>query len=421
MKIGFITYEYFTAEPSGDRVSTTTAHGGFGYLTRKKCESLSKMGNEVHVFLPSPAFDRDKNVTRTLEINGVFIHLFKTTNFYQVSGIKRMLAQSLEYVKGVGDLEYLLNKYPVDIYQTEEPYIYTLQAMKNSNRHIVVFQDPLDSNDIEIMNSSLNSYLGLIDQELVKSSLYVKSRRYFGRLGSRLNNELFVRSVVKKTLRKLEPERVFAEANFISEKVSEMYKLGFLPRHLPNPVDVYGLPKKSDSPSVVWLNRWDPVKRPQVALEIARRFPEVDFYFIGKATGYPLYDKIEKFLRIEYSKFPNIKLKQFVTEEEKGKLLSQSWILLNTSAREGLPVTFLEAGSNGMTIISSVNPDNYTKMFGSTFKNIDDAVMLIKRAVLEEWHLTKGKLAYNYIRNVHETEKVMRKHERIYLKVLSDS
>lgn len=419
MKIGFITYEYFTAKSDGAKVFTTTAHGGFGYLTMKKCEELKKMGHDVHVFLPAPAYDRKKNSTRTVESDGVSLHLFKTTDFYQTSGIKRLFAQSIEYLHGVKDLEHLLNDYPVDIYQTEEPYIYTLQAMRHSSQHIIVFQDPLDAEDVDKMNFSLNDYLRILDPETTKNQLYVRSRRYLGKLGSKLNNDLFVRTIVKKTLGKLDSDRIYAEAHFISSKVSRMYSLRSFPKYLPNPVDVPHLREKSDIPSVIWLNRWDPVKRPQMALEIARQLPEVDFYFIGKATGYPLYDRVEQYLREKYVKFPNIKLKQFITEEEKKELLSQSWILLNTSIREGLPVTFLEAGANGMSIISSVNPDNYTNKFGATFEDVESAVRLIRQAISEQWHLTRGKLAYDHIKKVHKTEIVMKNHEQLYYRLLS--
>ena len=132
-----------------------------------------------------------------------------------------------------------------------------------------------------------------------------------------------------------------------------------------------------------------------------------------------MYDNIEQLLRRKYERFRNIKLKQFISEEEKKELLSRSWLLLNTSAREGLPVTFLEAGAHGMSIISSVNPDNYTNMFGGTFNNIDEAVKCIKKAVTEEWHQSKGKIAYNYIKKIHETRKVMSDHVKIYNDLLS--
>ena len=418
LRIGFITYEYFTAISKGNGISTTTAHGGFGFLTMKKCETLASMGHEVHVFMPAPAFDKDKNLSQTLEINHVNLHLFKTTDFYQNSGLSRIFSQSMEYIKGIRDLTVLLREYPVDIYQTEEPYIYTLQALKISGNHLLIFQDPLDKVDIEKMNSALNDYLGIYANNEEADSMYIKSRRYLGKFGSKINGT-FVQKAVKKTLNQLNSDRIFAEAQFISSKVSRMYRLPYIPKFLPNPIDFHELPTKDPHPSVVWLNRWDPVKQPQIALEIARRLPEIDFYFIGKATGYPLYDNIEQLLRRKYERFRNIKLKQFISEEEKKELLSRSWLLLNTSAREGLPVTFLEAGAHGMSIISSVNPDNYTNMFGGTFNNIDEAVKCIKKAVTEEWHRSKGKIAYNYIKKIHETRKVMSDHVKIYNDLLS--
>jgi len=44
--------------------------------------------------------------------------------------------------------------------------------------------------------------------------------------------------------------------------------------------------------------------------------------------------------------------------------LSEAWILINTAAREGLPLTFIEAAANGCAILSACNPDGYASNFG---------------------------------------------------------
>ena len=52
---------------------------------------------------------------------------------------------------------------------------------------------------------------------------------------------------------------------------------------LPNIIDVQSGPmRKSASPTVVFLGRLDPYKRPWIAVELARRFPEVTFLFLGQ-------------------------------------------------------------------------------------------------------------------------------------------
>jgi glycosyltransferase involved in cell wall biosynthesis len=43
--------------------------------------------------------------------------------------------------------------------------------------------------------------------------------------------------------------------------------------------------------------------------------------------------------------------------------------MVNTSAREGLPNSFLEAAAHGCAILSSVNPDDFATRFGFYARN----------------------------------------------------
>lgn len=71
---------------------------------------------------------------------------------------------------------------------------------------------------------------------------------------------------------------------FLKEKISGTY--GFKPDNvtiLPNIIDLE--PKeivKSEKPTVIFLARLDPYKRPWLFVEIARHFPDVEFIFLGQ-------------------------------------------------------------------------------------------------------------------------------------------
>lgn len=410
MKIGFLGYEYFAERGKN---TPTNSHGGFGYLTRKKCEYLARMGHEVHVFVPRPSYDGTNGGNINLEINKVQLHLYNTSNFFEKSGTKRIFSQMKEMAFGMKSLQQFLREFPMDVYQSEEPYMFTEEALKLSDRQVVVFQDPLDDDDIDSMNKSLGEFIQL-DPIIHSSILYKNSRRFLGKFGSHINAKLFVRTSVKRVLDHLDQKKIYSEAKFISLKVKQMYDLDYIPGILPNPVEIPKNFIKSDKPLVIWLNRWDPVKRPQTALEVAKNIPDATFHFIGKSTGYPLYERIEDNLRAKYSKFKNIKMSEFISEEEKDFLLGKAWVLLNTSAREGLPVTFLEAGAYGVPIISTVNPDNYSTEFGEYVPDLTNIVPALKRAIKEEWFKTKGKKAREYMSQAHEVGIVMKKHLKIY-------
>jgi glycosyltransferase involved in cell wall biosynthesis len=119
---------------------------------------------------------------------------------------------------------------------------------------------------------------------------------------------------------------------------------------LPNPIlldppDV----KKSARPTVVFLARLDPYKRPWLFAELARHFPQVEFQFLGQShfTG-PGSWRPEDLP-------PNVRLLGHVHEDEKLRLLSEAWVAINTSVHEGLAVSFLEALACETPLLSCVN------------------------------------------------------------------
>ena len=157
--------------------------------------------------------------------------------------------------------------------------------------------------------------------------------------------------------------------------------LGFTPRmaHLPNIIDVpdgpEGIPR-TPRPSVVFVGRLDPVKRPWVAAAVASRMPEVDFHFLGRShfSGPGSWQPGE---------LPaNLQLHGHVDGERKTHLIAGAWALLNTSIHEGLPVTFQEALACATPLVSCVDPDGVVSRFGVHLGEAPgDGLDLVPRAV----------------------------------------
>ena len=64
---------------------------------------------------------------------------------------------------------------------------------------------------------------------------------------------------------------------------------------------------------------------------------------------------------------PNLDMRGFVDQfrsDDLSRILGASWIIMNTSAREGLPNSMLEAAAHRCAILSSVNPDGFAVEFG---------------------------------------------------------
>jgi len=128
-------------------------------------------------------------------------------------------------------------------------------------------------------------------------------------------------------------------------------------RILPNIITPSPRPiEKAGTPTVVFLGRLDPYKRPWVAMEIARRMPDVSFVFLGKNHFEDAWSPRD---------VPgNVLLAGHLEGPEKQAHLASAWILLNTSIHEGLAVSFLEALAAESAIVSSQNPEGLVSSFG---------------------------------------------------------
>jgi glycosyltransferase involved in cell wall biosynthesis len=109
---------------------------------------------------------------------------------------------------------------------------------------------------------------------------------------------------------------------------------------------------------VIFLGRLDPIKRPWLFMELARRFPAVEFLMLGKSHfqgpgSWPIKDLPA-----------NVKLLGHVDGELKHQLLSSAWLLVNTSIHEALANSFLEALACETPLLSCNNREGIASRFG---------------------------------------------------------
>ena len=205
-------------------------------------------------------------------------------------------------------------------------------------------------------------------------------------------------------------DAVFCQARYIIPKVKELYDLVENPAFMPNPVEVpERRPRKAEEPTVCFLGRFDGEKRPEHFFELARRFPGVRFIAMGRAHD----EARDRRLRRVYGGIPNLELPGHVTGQDKERVLDSSWILVNTSVSECLPVSFLEAVAHGCAILSYHDPDGFASGFGHhvTDGDLDRGL----RAFLEDdaWR-ERGERGFAYVSEVHEVEKVVDRHIAAY-------
>ncbi len=127
---------------------------------------------------------------------------------------------------------------------------------------------------------------------------------------------------------------------------------------IPNPFDFAGwtahcqpaaaAAQSPVPPYVLWVGRADAVyKRPELALELARRCPELPFRLIMNR-----YDaNLEQRIRDQCPQ--NVTLVERVPFADMPREFQAARVFLSTSAREGFPNTFLQAAACGVPIVST--------------------------------------------------------------------
>jgi glycosyltransferase involved in cell wall biosynthesis len=371
MRVCFITGEIFH----------WGAHGGFGALTRAIGRELVKRKVEVYVVMPQSSVDQ-----RPIEtLDGMTILSVRSRDTY-FSLVPSLRSRSF------------LKLCDADIYHSEEPSVATYIATKVNprKRHIVTVQDPRDMNDIKVQLANAHAERNFLMKWLVCN---------------KYKTEGFL---IKKALHRA--DAVFSQAKYVIPKATKMYSLKKTPTFLPNPVEIpLRKMRKAESPTVCFLARWDPLKRIEIFFDLAKRFPSIKFIALGKSH---CKDR-DNSLRRKWSSLPNVEMPGFVSERKKSEILEKSWIMINTSLRECLPVAFLEACAHKCAILSCNNPDDFASDFGFYVRNGDFSAGL--RNLLEDMRWKeKGERGFEYVKEVHELRKVIDQHIDIYNRLLSN-
>ncbi len=277
-----------------------------------------------------------------------------------------------------------------DIYHSQHPSYSTslaIDAMPD-RKHLITFRDPKALKD------------WLIELRLPSNS-HLRSFLSYG-------YETFrVAGAVKRA------DGIFACAHNVGDRVRETYHLAADPGFLPSPIHVpERAPIKSNRPTVCFVARWDRRKRPELFLELARRRPDVRFVAVGQSAD----AEWDAELRRRYAGLPNLEMPGFVDQfsgTALTDLLGESWILVNTAEREGLPTSFLEAFAHGCSILSRVNPDNLVARFGQVVENDQFAEGLERLLENDAWK-AKGEGGRRYVREFYELGNVVNRHVEIY-------
>jgi len=347
--------------------------GGFGSMTKCLAYTLASQGHDVSIVVPKKERQLSKQIVNGVTIYGVDL---------------RDLLQSRSFFSNID----------ADIYHSQNPNFLTFLALRAQpqKKHVITCRDPRDLHDwiIEIIHATWKRRI---------KTPYV----YLFEGGP------FISYAVKRA------DVVGCPAHFLKEKIARMYGRAdaiFLPNLEKIPDTV---PEKAAEPTVCYVGRLDPRKRPELVFQLAEKFPHVKFFIVGRAEDPGRQADLERHTR----SLPNVEMLGYIDKfqtDRLEKIYARSWILVNTSAREGLPMTFIEAAAQGCAILSTVDPDNFASHFGYFAPSVEALAEGMHALLHDELWKEKGKAAFDYVSSTYGGNNAARVHLEIYDRPLQD-
>lgn len=304
--------------------------GGFGTGARALATALVDRGCRVSVVVP-----RQKGQPKRVFYDGV-----------EIIGLSiwQMLLPVL-----------LLRRLDANVYHSHEPtwHTFVAQVARPSRVHVVTCVDPRTWKD-----------------------MWIELR--FATAARRLRFPLQwfyeLQPLVKFAVRRASVVTTPAPT-FLLDKTMQLYGLKEPPRFVPTAyIREPSAPiNKALNPTFVFVGRWDRRKRFDLFLDLAEMRPDYQFIAVGRAHE----PREDARLRALSSSIPNVVTYDFqsVFDGTLWSIYDEAWALVNTSAREGLPLTFFEALSRGCALVSFVNPEELPERFGVHVKSGDAGEM----------------------------------------------
>jgi glycosyltransferase involved in cell wall biosynthesis len=343
-------------------------YGGFGRATRMIGRELALRGVDVAAIVP-----RRSGQGAEEWLDGIRVLSFAPFN----------LPRALRLFRDVD----------ADIYHSQEPSLlsFLAEAAAPEKRHMVTFRDTRDDEDwrTELRLPSL-------------SRAQVRFNRIF-------EDNFLVHRAVRAA------DAHFAASKLLIPKAQRKYQLDAAPAFLPTPVLVPDETVKAPRPTVAFVSRWDRRKRPEKFFRLPEAFPEVQFIAAGNSRD----QEYDRYLRSRYGSIPNLEMMDFIDQfrgDLFSRVLGESWILVNTSARESLPNSFVEASAHKCALLSELDPDGFVSQFGRRVKDGDFAAGLRELLADDLWR-AKGEEGYKYVQRVFGLEEAMDRHMEAYQKL----
>lgn len=349
--------------------------GGFGTATRALGSALAQHGVDVSAV-----------VVRRPENGQKFYEELDGIKVYGPSRFKTLVSGAI------------FSEIDADVYQSQEPTIatYFAQMAMPSRAHVVTCRDPRDWREqvVELRHTNWKRRL------MYPLSWYYEASPW-----------------VKRSVRQADAVLMPAPTALLP-RIHSLYGSSVDPEFVPYPVEIpASAPKKAAEPTILFVGRFDHRKRMERFFELAVRFPKVKFIAVGEA-----HDKqYDNHLRQTYGHLPNLEMPGYVPRfgsHTVSDYYEKSWILVNTSAREGLPYTFMEAAAYGTALLSALDPEKFASRFGYYCANdeFEDGLNFLLKD--DTWR-ELGNRGARYVAKTWNEKNCLDQHLRIYRELIS--
>jgi len=165
---------------------------------------------------------------------------------------------------------------------------------------------------------------------------------------------------------------------------------------------------------VLWCATVRAQKRPEVFLDLARRFPQHRFMLVGGQDGNRRGQEYAEGVRAAARQLPNMIVHGFTPFEQAERLFDGARVVVNTSPYEGFPNTFLQAWARGIPTVSFV--DTGSRHRGEPVyeaaRDVDHAAAILARLMEDDAQWTRSsRIAAEHFRERHSIEAALRIYE----------
>lgn len=166
------------------------------------------------------------------------------------------------------------------------------------------------------------------------------------------------------------------------------------------------IPYRERDIDVLWVNNIRQFKRPDLALDLAERMPDVSFHLVGGPSEPALDEQIKRRAKT----LRNLTFHGPVPYRQVGDFYDRCRVFINTSDVEGFPNSYLQAWIRGTPVVAFFDPDHIIQRegLGHNASSLQDMMRAINQylADIVEWERTSARCR-DYMMKEYDQDKIL--------------